>query len=129
MIRSKSLVSGSDHINLKLIMCRQVRDQQMVIWLVDDQRRAVKDLFYETIIVIILSILSQLNGLNLSHKILTSVSNRPMSGKLTGIDNRKLNSRNRFISHMHRSSTRKRVPKMGTPGEKWFIGQSGESML
>ena len=68
-----------------------------------DGQRTVgqEDLIYEAIIVMILSTLSQLNGLNLSHKIITGVAIRPVSGKLTVIDNRKLNSRNLFISKMH----------------------------
>ena len=47
----------------------------------DGQRTGGQGPFYETIIVIILSTLSQLNGLNLSHKIITAVAIRPMSGK------------------------------------------------
>ena len=75
-----------------------------------------EDLIYEAIIVMILSTLSQLNGLNLSHKIITGDAIRSMSGKLTVIDNRKLDSRNLFIYHMHRGSMWKRPGKMGPPG-------------
>ena len=77
-----------------------------------------EDLIYEAIIVMILSTLSQLNGLNLSHKIITGDAIRPMSGKLTVIDNRKLDSRNLFISQMHLGSMWKRPGKMGPPGKE-----------